>query len=374
MTTSANAIQVADTVLKRLAEAGIADAGMLPKPDVTIGPLDRDAEGPRLNWYLYRIAPNTAFRNMEHPNTGSRTSRGAPPLALALHYLLSVYPAALTSTGDQEQIAHVAMAAAMRRLHESAIVGEGSPHLPPATELVEPLRITMQDLDLEALTKVWTAAAQPLRLSVGYEVSLVVIEQQARHVSGPPVGSAHTVVGASLGARLVAATPSRISADEVTTVRVVGAVPETAYLLAAEADDSATAPPGGWPMTVVAEEFDGVRLRLPRHDLAPGVRRLDAVSTVEGLPAGRDSIGVTVVPSVLSVSGTPKAGIEVTATTAHCGPDTEVFLDGRPVAVSSVAPTAVAFTVPAGTTPGDHPLALRSRRVSGPVFTLAVAP
>ena len=75
--TPANAIQVADTVLKKLAEAGIVDADMDPKPDVTIGPLDREAEGPRLNWYLYRVAPNAAFRNMEHPRTGSHTSRGS---------------------------------------------------------------------------------------------------------------------------------------------------------------------------------------------------------------------------------------------------------------------------------------------------------
>jgi hypothetical protein len=374
VTTPANAIQIADTVLKRLADAGLGDAGMTPKPDVTIGPLDREAEGPRLNWYLYRIAPHPGFRNMEHPRTGSRTAYGAPPLALTLHYLLSVYPAALTSTGDQELIAHVAMAAVMRRLHETAIVGNGSPHLPPATELVEPLRITMQNLDLEALTKVWTAAAQPLRLSVGYEVSLVVVEQQATYVPGPPVGSARTLVGGSLGTRLVSAAPTRIGADQVTSVRITGAVADTTYVLATEPDDPPGAPATGWPMTVVAQDADMVTLRLPQHDLAPGVRRLDAVSTVEGLPAGRDSIGLTVVPTVLALVGTAQAGAAATVTTAHCGPDTEIFVDGRSVPPTAVTPTTVTFTVPAGTAPGPHAVTLRSHRVAGPVFTLDVAP
>ncbi|GAA0712571.1 DUF4255 domain-containing protein [Dactylosporangium roseum] len=373
MSTPANAIQVADTVLKRLAEAGIADAALQPKPEVTIGPLDREAEGPRLNWYLYRISPHPGFRAMEHPGTGTRTALGKPPLALVLHYLLSVYPASLTSTGDQELVAHVTLAAAMRRLHESAIVGAGSPFLPAAAVLVEPLRITLQNLDLEALTKVWTAAAQPLRLSVGYEISLVVVEQQATHRPGPPVGAARALVG-PLGTRLLGAAPARLGGDQTTTVRVVGATPDTAYRLAAEAGDPPGAPADGWPMTVAGQDADGVRLRLPRPDLAPGVRRLDAITTVEGIPAGRDSIGLTVVPIVLSIAGTATAGASVTATTAHCAADTEVFLDGRPVTPGAVAATSVTFTVPAATAAGPHTLTLRSRRVAGPAFPFVVAP
>ena len=38
----------------------------------------------RLNWFLYRIGPNLAYRNMEPPRTGWRTARGRPPLALQL--------------------------------------------------------------------------------------------------------------------------------------------------------------------------------------------------------------------------------------------------------------------------------------------------
>jgi hypothetical protein len=373
VSTPANAIQVADTVLKRLAEAGIVDAAVQPRPEVTIGPLDREAEGPRLNWYLYRISPHAGFRAMEHPRTGTRTALGRPALALTLHYLLSVYPATLTSTGDQELVAHVTLAAAMRRLHESAIVGAGSPFLPASAALVEPLRITMQNLDLEAITKVWTAAAQPLRLSVGYEISLVVVEQQARHQPAPPVGSARALVS-PLGARLLGAVPPRIGGDLPTTVRVVGATPDTGFRLAPEAGDPAGAPADGWPLTVVSQDAEGVRLRLPSHDLAPGVRRLDAVTTVEGLPAGRDSIGLTVVPTVVSVTGTATAGGSVTATTAHCGADTEVFVDGRPVAASNVTATSVTFAVPADTSPGGHALALRSQRVAGPAFPFEVAP
>ncbi|MEO7069229.1 MAG: Pvc16 family protein, partial [Nostocoides sp.] len=56
---------------------------------VSVGPLDRPVDGARLNWFLYRIEPSTAYVNMEPPVSGWRTRRGHPPLALTLRYLLS---------------------------------------------------------------------------------------------------------------------------------------------------------------------------------------------------------------------------------------------------------------------------------------------
>jgi hypothetical protein len=372
--TAANAIQVIDDTLKRLADAGLGDAGMSPKPEVTVGSLDREAEGPRLNWFLYRIEPNPAFRNMEPPRTGSHTSRGAPPLALCLHYLLTGYPAEPTSTGDQEQIVHVALAAVMRRLHESAIVGLDSPFLPtPPPPLVEPLRITMDPLDLDGLSKLWTAASRPIRLSVAYTVSLVVVEQQLEQRDGPPVRVPSAIVVPSLGPRLGTAIPDRIGADTSTTIQATGVTADTVFRLAAEAGDPTGVPSDGWPMTVVARTATTVELRLPRHDLEPGVRRLEAISSVAGLPAGRDRTAVVVAPMILANSSPVTAGATVTLTTAHCAPDTELFLDGTAVAPTSVAPTEVTFVVPPGLA-GERVLTLRSRRAAGPSYPLEVTP
>jgi hypothetical protein len=369
---AANAIQVVDDTLKKLADTGLTDVPMLPKPDVTVGPLDRDADGPRLNWFLYRVSPNAAYRNMEPPRNGSRTSRGKPPLALDLHYLLTAYPADPTATGDQEQTGHIALAAAMRRLHENAIVGDGSPFLPLATApLPEPLRIALETLDFETLSKVWTAAAQPIRLSVGYVVTVVFVDALTTHTPGPPVREARSVVVPSMGPRVLSVTPARIGADADARVAVTGALPTTAYTLAEEGGDPAGAPADGWPMTVVASSAGGVVLRLPRHDLVAGTRRLDATATAEGLPFGRDSIGVTVVPVVVGNSAPVVSGGSVTLTTAHTGDDTELFFEGRLVAVAGVTPTTVTFTVPAASM-GTRTLMLRSGRVAGPAFDLVV--
>ena len=100
----------------------------------------------------------------------------------------------------------------MRALHENAIVGDGGP-VPSRrlrTPLVEPLRITLETLDLEAITKLWTAASQPMRLSVGYEVSLVVVDAPGRP-RGRAAGEARVGSGSrrawARGSRSVDAAP-----------------------------------------------------------------------------------------------------------------------------------------------------------------------
>ncbi|MGY1617354.1 Pvc16 family protein [Geodermatophilus sp. SYSU D00691] len=375
MTTTANAFFTVDETLKKLTDAGLADAGLTPKPEVTVGPLDRDEDGPRLNWFLYGINPHPSFRNMEHPLTGPANRRGAPPLAVELHYLLTAYGAPPTTTGDGEQIIHVALAAVMRRFTESAIVGLGSPFLPttPAPQLVEPLRFTLEPLDLENASKIWTAATRPMRLSVVYRVSLVVVEQQLRSPLGPPVTTPRVVVSPSLSPRLGTPEPARIGGDEITTLAVAGTVTGLRHLLASAPGDPPGAPADGWPMTVVSEEAGRVRLRLPRHDLVAGARRLDVVSLVEGMPAGRDSVTLTVAPTVTVPPGPVAAGTPLTLTTAHTGADTEAFLDGVPLPTSGITRTSVTVTVPPGP-PGEHGITLRSAHVAGSATPLQVTP
>jgi hypothetical protein len=370
---TASAIQVVDDALRRIADAGLNDVPMDPKPDVTVGPLDRETEGTRLNWFLYAIEPNPSFRNMEHPRTGSHTSRGAPPLALVLRYLLTAYADTPTLTGDQDQVAHIALAAAMRKLHENAIVGPASAFLPaPAPTLVEPIRITLHSLDLDALSKVWTAAAQPMRLSVGYVVSLAVVEQQQVHRDGPPVREPRVLLVPGGWPRLRSLRPPRLGADVTTRVQVVGLTAATEFRLAPEPGDPAGAPAEGWAMTVVERGSGRVTLRLPRHDLMPGIRRLDAGTTLEGLRSGGDSIALTVEPTVVA-AGPATAGAPLALTTAHCGPDTEVFLDATAVTPTTVTATSVELTVPAPAA-GARVLSLRSRRVAGPGFPVTVGP
>jgi hypothetical protein len=138
------------------------------------------------------------------------------PLALQLQYLLTAFSATTTNGGDQEQFAHAALAAAMQALHANGVVGDSNPSLSPlAKPLVEPLRITLDSLDLESISKLWTATTQPLRLSVGYDVSLVVVDALDEH-GGPPRPRSPARRRADHGPRLQSVDPPRISfGDEV---------------------------------------------------------------------------------------------------------------------------------------------------------------
>ena len=372
------AIQGVDDTLKKLTTDAVAT--LAEKPDVTVGPLDRDSDALRLNWFLYRITPNPAYRNMEPPRNGWRSARGFPPLALQLQYLLTAFPSSASNAGDQEQFAHAALAAAMQALHANAIVNEADPALSPlAKPLVEPLRITLDALDLESISKLWTATTQPLRLSVGYEVSLVVVDALEQHVAGPPVRVRRVAVAPTLGPRIGSVEPPRASFGDELLVAAEGLTAGAVWTLARQDGDPA-GPPDGWPMTLLPTPPPPpgtVRLELPRADLAPGTRRLDLTASDAGLLVGRDSIGLTVVPLVTG-PGTPFAkNTPVDLQTAHAAPDVEVFLAGRKLpanAVVFVSPTKVTITIPPATPAGPTEIALRAGKLAGPTTIVQVAP
>jgi len=369
------AIQGVDEILHSLSTSAVA--GLAPKPDITIGPLDSDDEALRLNWFLYRVSPDPAYRNMEPPTTGWRTARGNPPLALRLYYLLSAFPAATTVGGDQEQFAHVGLAAVMRAVYENAIIGDGSPVLTPplatfVDPLVEPIRIALEDLDLEAVTKIWTAAAKPIRLSVGYVVSIVLIEPEQKHVAGPPVKTRRIGLAPSLGPRLVSATPSRAAFGDELDVEVEGLTNGSVFTLAHDRAD----PSGSdWPMTVVPGAPPGhVTLSLPDANIAPGLRELDVTATENGLPFGHDAIALTVVPVLTGAPDPVPKNASVSLQTAHAAADVEVFVRGRPVDdVTYVSPTQVDVVISAATPSGPADVVLRAGKVAGPSGSVTIA-
>lgn len=350
--------------------AANAVVALVPRPAVTVGPLDRDHDGIRLNWFLYSVRSNPAYSNMEPPRTGSRTARGNPPLALELGYVLTAHPGTLTLTGEQTQFVDRGLTAVMQALHDRPIIGEGEVDLAPeAAPLIEPLRITMDSLDLESVTKIWTAASQSMRTTVGYRVSLAIVETTRVHVPGPPVRVRRVGVAPSMGPRFESVTPVRASTATNLTVVVSGAVGTPAFSIRREPDDPAGS--GDWPLGATAVAPGRFDVQLVPADLAPGARQLSVVGTVDGLPAGGDRTGVTLVPTIVATSGPIAAGGTVTLTTAHVVSTAEVFLDGvrlDDTDVTVVSPTQVDVVVPAATTTGSHRLMLRSAQTAGPDF------
>jgi hypothetical protein len=177
---------------------------------VTVGnpPDEPDAEDPVVNLFLYRVSLNGALSNMPPRNRGERGAYGHPPLPLNLYYLLNTYgttTAAGSDTLQNEIVAHDLLGSAMRILNDYPILtpeietGGGVQVLDPdLLDADEAVKITLDPLSLEDLSKVWTALSRPFRPSAAYEVSLVQIDSKLRTPNVLPVGP----IGVSSGPKV----------------------------------------------------------------------------------------------------------------------------------------------------------------------------
>ena len=160
-------------------------------PTVTVAPPDvdvPDTDPPLANLFLYRVSSNAALANQQLDARAGPASLGPPPLSLDLHYLLT---ASGISTHD-DRGAHRVLGDAMLTLHDHPLVPKDDPLLDPSlSNEVELLKITLESLDVEELSKIWTATTAPYRVGVGFRVTVVQLESTrprrvARPVLEPP--------------------------------------------------------------------------------------------------------------------------------------------------------------------------------------------
>jgi hypothetical protein len=156
------------------------------------------SEASQINLFLYLVTPNPNLRNEGLPSrdASGRLRLANAPLALDLHYLLSVY-----SGGDLH--AEILLGYAMQLLHEMPVLTRDSIRtalqpspdvgtaLPPALraladsgleDQIELIKLTPQYLNTEEMSKLWTAMQSHFRPTAAYTASVVLIEarQQAR--------------------------------------------------------------------------------------------------------------------------------------------------------------------------------------------------
>jgi hypothetical protein len=206
---SALAIAAVTASLKDLLNDGLTnhDLSAVGSFSVTAQPPDRvttgQTENNQVNLFLYQVTPNLGWRNSGLPSRDANGARlSSPPLALDLHYLLSVY-------GSQDLNAEVLFGYAMQLLHDNpmltrqqlrTVLGAPSPIdgsiLPgpfgtqSAADLadqIELIKITPVYLSSEDLSKLWTAMQARYRPSMAYLVSVVLIQNEASGRSAPPV-------------------------------------------------------------------------------------------------------------------------------------------------------------------------------------------
>ena len=154
------------------------------RPDADITPLS----GSRINLFLYKVDENSSLKNMDLPGRGHPAAYGRPPLSIDLHYLVTAYG----SNEEDDLETHELLGNAMRVLHDNAMILGAALDSTLENE-IEHVKLYLEPLSLEEISKIWSAITRPIRASVSYLVTVVQIENQmprrfARPVAEPPVG------------------------------------------------------------------------------------------------------------------------------------------------------------------------------------------
>jgi hypothetical protein len=184
---------------------GVSAVRITVGPPKVSKPEEQVKDDPRVNLFLYRVTENGFLENQEIPGRGSGSAYGRPPLSLALHYLLTAYGSeTVPGTGNpppalfDEKLAHFLLGSAMRVLHDVPIVTEAltSTSAPSGRPILheslrnefERVKLTLDPLSLEDITKVWTALTLRYRLSAAYVVHVVQIESRRQRIFPKLVG------------------------------------------------------------------------------------------------------------------------------------------------------------------------------------------
>lgn len=170
---------------------------------VTTLPPDRiitgENEQSQLNLFLYNVASNPGWKNVDLPSRNDRGERiSNPPLALDLYYLLSAY-------GKDNYDDEILLGYAMQLLHETPVLtrdairetlashsSENSVKLNAIADSgladqIEMVKICFHPLNTEEMSKLWTAFQAKYRPSAAYHVSVILIESEHPARSPLPV-------------------------------------------------------------------------------------------------------------------------------------------------------------------------------------------
>ena len=184
---------------------------------VTILPPDKargHSSANQLNLFLYQILPNAAWRNMNIPSQVMPLETGNPPLALTLHYLITAFG---KDNDTSLPYGHHLLGKAMSILYDHALLGPdeiksyATPSFPANNldQQIERVRITLQPLTLDEIAKLWSGLVTQYRLSVGYEVSVMLIDStQAKKTPLPVLTRGPADKGFSSQASLVPPLPA----------------------------------------------------------------------------------------------------------------------------------------------------------------------
>jgi hypothetical protein len=133
---------------------------------------DDELTSPAITLYLYRVTFNEHLRNTQ------RANQQQVPLALDLHYLLTVW-----SNDASEE--HVLLAWAMRELYLRPVLDSSTLISDAEWSPGDVIQIIPAELSTEDMMRIWDALEPSYRLSVSYVARVVRIDVD--NVEGRPV-------------------------------------------------------------------------------------------------------------------------------------------------------------------------------------------
>ncbi|GAA4936675.1 Pvc16 family protein [Streptomyces coeruleoprunus] len=315
---SAQAIAAATKALRAYLKSSLS-----PGRSVTLLPPGEDPPltGSGVNLYLYRVGESPHLRNQAYPgNRAGAPARDVPVLSLELSYLLTPF-GPTPGSDDETDEAHAALGEAMLALHDEPILNQvHRPGFDADTELAAALRDSFEDvrvrldaLSVEDLSRIWSTIGKPYRLSAAYQVSLVQLRGATSGYAVPPATAPQITLGTHAAPQLAALVPARGPAATLSGGAVVpGRV---------RVEGAGLAGPGRTPAVTVA----GVPARL----IGPPAADVFTMELPRTLPAGPEAeVRVTLDggpgSSVLVFRVDPWAAAATPVRTAPGGPTTVV--------------------------------------------------
>jgi hypothetical protein len=180
------AVAAVTATLKNMIFRALSADADLAGTEVTARPPDRARQGgvagSQINLFLYRTSIDPAWRNQDPP--GLRPGEaGEPPLPLVLSYLLTAY-----GENDDEVLSHRLLGVGLRVLNDRPLLAPADIAAAlPGSELenqVERVRITPHPIPLDEISRMWATFQTGYRISVSYDVAVVLIDS-ARPVRAP---------------------------------------------------------------------------------------------------------------------------------------------------------------------------------------------
>jgi hypothetical protein len=173
--TNYKGINAVSSSLRSILEAHVVPpaSGVSLKSPSELGTSSKD-----VSLWLYRATRNADLLN-NPPERPSPNQIARHPIPVDLHYLV-------TPMNEDPGTKHEALGRAIQTFNDHASV-RGADVKQPLVDGRDELRVMLEALSSEDLTRIWTALSMPFRVSVSYKVQLVTIDSDHLPTQSGPV-------------------------------------------------------------------------------------------------------------------------------------------------------------------------------------------